>query len=59
VEPAGPGRRPDEAWNRRYSRARTPTFRECAPWDRASLVIDIDHLAAPFIGSLGDVKMGT
>ncbi|HYB71574.1 MAG TPA: uridine kinase [Candidatus Bathyarchaeia archaeon] len=33
----------------RYSEGQALYFRECRPWERASLVIDNDDLSAPFI----------
>ena len=41
----------DEARNHRYLEGQNIYFRECKPWDCASIVIDNDDLAAPFIVS--------
>jgi uridine kinase len=41
----------DAAGNRRYAEGQNIYFRECRPWDHATIVIDNDDLAAPFIVS--------
>ncbi len=43
----------EEAGDARYREGQAIYFRECAPWARASVVIDNDDLAAPFIVSPG------
>jgi len=40
---------PQDAHQRRYADGQALYFRECRPWDHATLVIDNDDLAAPFI----------
>jgi uridine kinase len=41
----------DETSDVRYAEGQAIYLRECAPWRRASLVIDNDDLAAPYIVS--------
>ena len=41
----------DDPRHRRYREGQALYFRECAPWDHASMVIDNHDLAAPFIVS--------
>ncbi len=40
---------PQDAHQRRYADGQALYFRECRPWEHATLVIDNDELAAPFI----------
>jgi uridine kinase len=39
---------------RRYQDGQRLYFRECAPWEYASIVVDNDDLAAPFVVERGD-----
>ena len=43
------GANPDDPHQRRYAEGQALYFRECRPWERASLVIDNHELAAPFV----------
>ena len=43
------GANPDDPHQRRYAEGQALYFRECRPWERASLVIDNHQLDAPFI----------
>jgi uridine kinase len=43
------GANPDDPHQRRYAEGQALYFRECRPWERASLVIDNHDLASPFV----------
>ena len=43
------GANPDDPHQRRYAEGQALYFRECRPWEHASLVIDNHDLAAPFV----------
>jgi len=50
-EPARAAGPPDLAPHRRYLEGQNIYLAECRPWERASIVIDNDDLAAPFVVS--------
>lgn len=43
------GADPEDPHQRRYAEGQALYFRECRPWERATVVIDNDDLDAPFI----------
>jgi len=46
---SGPAGTDRTGFRARYSEGQALYFRKCRPWERASLIIDNDDLAAPFI----------